>query len=196
MEYAFSRLMDDLIYSTSLQQLSSTTSAPSPLKTMADSLEVYTTLFTVPAFTHSSNIRTAPLTASLYFASSSSSGSSRSGIGCATWNTPTHPSIAGEKLSGLSRSATKIRSLSGAPSRLVRKLASLGFPPGLFLKIGMDDLSSKLATPNASCFHLLRNSARDSELLCFTWVEKNITSPRHQHGGLVLVEVRSWVCYP
>jgi len=110
--------------STSLQALSSTTSCGSgPVKETVEALEVYTTLFTVFAFTAAFSMPSAPSMA-LLVTTSSGSFTAKS-IGVAVWKIPTHPSTAGPKLSGSLRSALKKCSFSDAPGRFVRKLTSL-----------------------------------------------------------------------
>ncbi|GER31241.1 tetratricopeptide repeat protein [Striga asiatica] len=107
-----------LTNSTSVQQLSSIRPdgpgvAP---RNAAERLEVYTTRLTVLASMQACRMACRPVVTRLIFTSSGSD--SWKSSGWATWKSPIHPSIAGLKVSGLSRSALKICSLSEAPATI------------------------------------------------------------------------------
>ncbi|GER35186.1 aspartate--tRNA ligase [Striga asiatica] len=111
-----------LTNSTSVHELSSIRPDGPVLapKYAAAMLEVYTTRLMVLASAQACRMPCRPVVTRLTFTSSGSvSSKSR---GWATWKSPMHPSMAGLNVSGLSRSALKICSLSDAPGRLVRKL--------------------------------------------------------------------------
>lgn len=110
--------------SRSLQVSSSAISRPSWLLNSTEAaLEVQITFLTVFERRHALRIPRVPSTARLVTVSSGSS--PRTSMGWATWNTPTQPSMADEKLLGWLRSALKSLSLFDAPGRVVRQLRSL-----------------------------------------------------------------------